>query len=417
LKEIEVDFAYSARAEGLRATAMDFLRQEVIPAEARYQQEKRGGELWATPPVIEELKGRARAAALWNLFLPASEEGLSNLDYAPIAEISGMSPWIMPEAMNCMAPDTGNMEILFHFATEEIKDRWLKPLLEGEIRSAYSMTEPAVASSDARNISLRIIEDGEGFRLNGRKWWSSGAMSPHCKLAIVMGKSDPDGESHRQQSMVVVPLDTPGVNILRSTSVFGYEDSGHGGHAEIEYDNVWVPKSHLLGELHGGFAIAQARLGPGRIHHAMRLIGMAERGFELMCERAVQRFPFGKPIADQGVFQDWVAEARIRIEQVRLLVLKTAWLMDTVGNKGAAIEIAAIKVAAPKMATWVLDHAIQTFGGAGVSQDTPLAEMYEQARMLRIADGPDDVHKMTLARRELKRFRAAVAARAPGGDG
>ena len=403
-----MDFAYSERSESLRSAALDFLRKEVIPAEARYQEEKHAGELWETPPVIDELKEKARAAGLWNLFLPAGREGLTNLDYAPIAEITGMSPWLMPEALNCSAPDTGNMEILFHFATDEIKERWLAPLLDGKMRSAYSMTEPAVASSDARNISLRITEDGDGFRLNGRKWWSSGAMSPRCKIAIVMGKSDPDGAPHRQQSMIVVPLDTPGVKVVRSTSVFGYDDSGHGGHAEIEYNDVRVPRSHLLGELHGGFAIAQARLGPGRIHHAMRLIGMAERAFELMCERSMQRSPFGKLIAEQGVFQDWVAEARIRIEQTRLLVLKTAWLMDTVGNKGAAVEISAIKVAAPRMATWVIDHAIQAFGGAGVSQDTPLAEMYEQARMLRIADGPDDVHKMSLARRELKRFRESI---------
>jgi acyl-CoA dehydrogenase len=403
-----MEFAHSARSEALQALAKDFLRTEVVPAEARYQHEKRRGDQWATPPVIDELKEKARGRDLWNLFLPAGGEGLSNLDYAPIAEISGMSPWIMPEAMNCSAPDTGNMEILFHFATDAIRDRWLPLLLDGDIRSAYSMTEPAVASSDARNISLQITEADGGFVVNGRKWWSSGAMSPRCKIAIVMGKSDPDGDPHRQQSMVVVPLDLPGVNVLRSTSVFGYEDSGHGGHAEIDYDNVWVPKDHLLGDLHGGFAIAQARLGPGRIHHAMRLVGMAERAFELMCERSFQRTPFGRRIADQGVFQDWVAEARIRIEQVRLLVLKTAWLMDTVGNKGASVEISAIKVAAPRMATWVIDHAIQAFGGAGVSQDTPLAEMYEQARMLRIADGPDDVHKMALARRELRRFEHAV---------
>ena len=403
-----MDFAFSDRTEALRQTAQEFLRREVIPAEPRYQSDKRQGALWDTPPVIEELKRKARARGLWNLFLPAGPDGLSNLDYAPIAEISGMSPWIMPEAMNCSAPDTGNMEILLHFATDTVRDRWLAPLLNGEVRSAYSMTEPAVASSDARNISLEITEADGGFLINGRKWWSSGAMSPRCKVAIVMGKSDPTGEPHRQQSMVVVPLDTPGVNIIRSTSVFGYDDSGHGGHAEIVYDNVWVPRDHLLGELHGGFAIAQARLGPGRIHHAMRLVGMAERAFELMCERAFQRTAFGRQIAEQGVFCDWVAEARIRIEQVRLLVLKTAWLMDTVGNKGAAVEISAIKIAAPRMATWVIDHAIQTFGGAGVSQDTPLAEMYQQARMLRIADGPDDVHKMALARRELRPFKQAA---------
>jgi acyl-CoA dehydrogenase len=400
-----MEFEYSDRVEKMRVNAEDFLRSEVIPREEEYRKQKADGPLWATPPVIDELKESAHARGLWNLFLPAGELGCTNLEYAPIAEISGMSPWMMPEAMNCSAPDTGNMEILDNFATDAVRDRWLPPLLAGEIRSVYSMTEPAVASSDARNISLSITQEDGGFRVNGRKWWSSGAMSPRCEVAIVMGKSDPDGSPHLQQSMVVVPLDTPGVEVVRSTSVFGYNDSGHGGHAEMHYDNVWVPAENLLGELHGGFAIAQARLGPGRIHHAMRLIGMAERAFELMCQRSVERFPFGKPIADQGVFQDWVAEARIQIEQVRLLVLKTAWLMDTVGNKGAAIEIAAIKVAAPRMATWVIDHAIQAHGGMGVSQDTPLAEMYEQARMLRIADGPDEVHKMTLARRELKRFR------------
>jgi acyl-CoA dehydrogenase len=266
------------------------------------------------------------------------------------------------------------------------------------------MTEPAVASSDASNISTEIREDGDGLRINGRKWWSSGAMSGACKIAIVMGRSDPEGPRHSSHSMVVVPLDTPGVNIIRSASVFGYSDGSHGGHAEIAYDNVWVPRGNLLGELHQGFAIAQARLGPGRIHHAMRLVGMAERALALMCERAKTRFPFGKAIAEQGVFQDWVAEARIRIEQVRLLVLKTAWLMDTAGNRDAAMEIAAIKVAAPTMATWVIDHAIQAHGGAGVSQDFPLAELYAQARMLRIADGPDEVHKMSLARRELRRY-------------
>jgi acyl-CoA dehydrogenase len=401
-----VEFEYSERVEELRKRAFAFLRGDVIPAESRYQEEKTAGELWAPVPVVQELKESARAQGLWNLFLPAHQDGLTSLEYAPIAEISGMSPWIMPEAMNCSAPDTGNMEILHHFATDAVRERWLPPLLDGAIRSVYSMTEPAVASSDARNICTEIREDGDGFRIQGRKWWSSGAMSHACKVAIVMGKSDPDGAPHAQQTMIVVPLDSPGVKIERSTSVFGYDDSGHGGHAVIHYDDVWVPRENLLGELHGGFAIAQARLGPGRIHHAMRLIGMAERAFELMCLRSFDRFPFGKELAAQGVFQDWVAEARIRIEQVRLLVLKTAWLMDTVGNKGAAVEISAIKVAAPNMATWVIDKAIQAYGGMGVSQDTPLAEMYEQARMLRIADGPDEVHKMALARRELKRMRA-----------
>ena len=403
-----MEFAYSPKVEELRKVARAFLDEEVIPAETRYQEEKQQIAVWETPPVIDELKTKARERGLWNLFLPAHREGLTNLEYAPIDEISGRSPWIMPETMNCSAPDTGNMELLHHYATDAVRERWLPGLLDGEIRSVYSMTEPAVASSDARNISTQIEVDGDDFVINGRKWWSSGAMSPRCKVAIVMGQSNPDGGPHEQQSIVVVPLDSPGVNILRSTNVFGYADSGHGGHAEIVYDNVRVPRENLLGDLHGGFAMSQARLGPGRIHHAMRLIGMAERAFDLMCERSLTRFPFGKSIAEQGVFQDWIAEARIRIEQVRLLVLKTAWLMDTLGNKGAAVEISAIKVAAPAMATWVIDRAIQTFGGMGVSQDTPLAEMYEQARMLRLADGPDEVHKMSLARRELKRYRPTV---------
>ncbi len=406
-----MEFAYDDTVEDLRARTLAFLDEHVLPAEPVYQRQRRETAPWGTPPVMETLKAEARSRGLWNLFLPNSEHGagLTNLQYAPIAELTGRSPWIAPEALNCSAPDTGNMEVLAHFAQPAIKQQWLEPLLAGEIRSVYSMTEPAVASSDASNISTEIREDGDGFRINGRKWWSSGAMSDRCKIAIVMGRSDPDGERHRTHTMIAVPLDTAGVNVLRSTSVFGFTDGSHGGHAEIQYDNVWVPRENLLGEFHGGFAIAQARLGPGRIHHAMRLIGMAERAFDLMCERSKVRFPFGKPIAEQGVFQDWVAEARIRIEQVRLLVLKTAWLMDTVGNRGAAIEIAAIKVAAPQMATWVIDHAIQAHGGGGVSQDFPLAELYAQARMLRIADGPDEVHKMTLARRELRRYGATSA--------
>ncbi len=405
-----MEFAYSDSTEELRSRVRALLDELVLPAEVVYAEQRRAGGPWDTPPVMEDLKQQARERGLWNLFLPgdARRPGLTNLEYAPLAEISGRSPWIAPEAMNCSAPDTGNMEILAHFASPSVQQRWLTPLLEGEIRSVYSMTEPAVASSDANNIATRITEDGDDLVISGRKWWSSGAMSPRCKVAIVMGLSAPDGARHARHSMVVVPLDTPNLKIERSTSVFGFSDGGHGGHAVIHYDGVRVPRENLLGELHGGFAIAQARLGPGRIHHAMRLIGMAERAFDLMCVRSYDRTPFGKPIADQGVFQDWVAEARIRIEQVRLLVLKTAWLMDTVGNRGAAVEISAIKVAAPAMATWVIDRSIQTFGGAGVSQDTPLAELYAQARMLRIADGPDEVHKMSLARRELTRFRPAV---------
>ena len=397
-----MEFATTDKVKDLQAKAFDFLNERVIPAEAVYDQQEHEIGPWDTPPIIEDLKVEARARGLWNLFLPAI--GLTNLEYAQIAEITGRSPWIMPEAMNCSAPDTGNMEVLHHFATDAVRDKWLPQLLDGKIRSVYSMTEPAVASSDANNIATRIYQEKGGFRIQGTKWWSSGAMSPNCKIGIVLGVTNPDGEKHKTQSMIAVPLDTPGVKILRSTGVFGESDGGHGGHAVIHYDDVWVPEDHLLGELHGGFAIGQARLGPGRIHHAMRLIGMAERAFDLMCERAKSRVAFGKTVAEQGVFQDWVAEARIRIEMVRLLVLKTAWLMDTVGNRGAAVEISAIKVAAPDMAAWVIDHAIQTFGGMGVSQDTPLARMYGQARMLRLADGPDEVHKMALARRELKRY-------------
>ena len=401
-----MDFGYSERVTDLKDKVTDFLEQHVIPAEARYQEEKAQIGPWKTPPVMDHLKQVARSKGLWNLFLPGEHgAGLTNLEYAPLAEISGRSPWICPEAMNCSAPDTGNMEILAHFATPQVHERWLRPLLDGQIRSVYSMTEPAVASSDANNIATEIREDGDSFVIQGRKWWSSGAMSPRCEIAIVMGCSDPDGDRHRRHTMVAVPLDSPGVKIERSTSVFGFSDSAHGGHAIIHYDDVRVPRDHLLGELHGGFAIAQARLGPGRIHHAMRLIGMAERAYDLMCRRALSRFAFGKAVAEQGVIQDWIAEARIRIEQVRLLVLKTAWLMDTVGNRGAAVEISAIKVAAPDMATWVIDRAIQVHGGAGVSGDTPLAELYAQARMLHIADGPDEVHKMALARRELRRYR------------
>jgi acyl-CoA dehydrogenase len=399
-----VDFAFSERTTELRQRVREFVDERCIPAEEKLSTQTRAGG-WETPPVLEELKADARSRGLWNLFLPGERgAGLTNLEYAPLAEESGRSPWLAPEAMNCSAPDTGNMEILAHFAGDAVRRQWLEPLLDGRIRSAYSMTEPDVASSDANNIATRIEADGDGFRVTGRKWWSSGGMSPRCKVAIVMGLSDPDGERHRRHTMVVVPLDSPGVKVIRSTSVFGYDDGVHGGHAEIVYDDVRVPRENLLGELHGGFAIAQARLGPGRIHHAMRLIGMAERAFDLMCTRAQQRFPFGRPVAEQGVFQDWVAQARIRIEMVRLLVLKTAWLMDTVGNRGAAVEISAIKVAAPQMATWVIDRAIQTFGGAGVSQDTPLGGLYAIARMLQIADGPDEVHAMALARRELRRY-------------
>ena len=400
-----MEFAFSAKALDLQEQVRDFVEERCIPAESVYEEQRRQIGQWDTPAVMEDLKAEARARGLWNLFLPGKTgAGLTNLEYAPLAEISGRIPWIAPEAMNCSAPDTGNMEILAHYASDAVRERWLTPMLAGTARSVYSMTEPDVASSDANNISCQITEDGDGFRVNGRKWWSSGAMSPRCKIAIVMGLSDEGGDRHRRHTMLAVPLETSGVNVLGSTSVFGYDEGAHGGHAIIDYDDVWVPRDHLLGELHGGFALAQARLGPGRIHHGMRLIGMAERAFDLMCARAHTRFPFGKAIAEQGVFQDWVAESRIRIEMVRLLVLKTAWLMDTVGNRGAAVEISAIKVAAPEMATWVIDRAIESFGGMGVSQEVPLAQLYATARMLHIADGPDEVHKMAIARRELRRY-------------
>jgi acyl-CoA dehydrogenase len=353
---------------------------------------------------MEELKAEARKRGLWNLFLPDDEDGagLTNVEYAPLAEIMGRTE-IAPEATNCNAPDTGNMELLHMFATDEQRERWLRPLLDGEIRSAFGMTEPDVASSDARNIQSRIVRDGDDYVINGRKWWSSGAASERCRIGIFMGVTDPDAEPYRQQSMILVPMDTPGVRVVRELPVFGHFD-GHGGHPEVEFVDVRVPASNLLANEGDGFMIAQARLGPGRIHHCMRLIGMAERAFDLMCQRALVREPFGRPIAQQGMFHHWVAQARVKIEQARLLTLKAAYLMDTVGNKGARMEIAAIKIVAPEMAGWVLDKAIQVHGGAGVSDDTPLAMMWAHARTLRLADGPDEVHEMALARREMKQY-------------
>ena len=410
-----MDFAYDETTLDLQQRLLAFMDECVYPAEPRFRDEAASLEnRWSIPPVLEELKLEARRRGLWNLFLPRTHEfgaGLTNLQYAPLAEITGRNPWIAPEALNCSAPDTGNMELLSLFGTEEQKARWLEPLLEGEIRSAFSMTEPAVASSDATNIATRIERDGDDYVINGTKWWTSGAMSPRCELLIVMGVTDPDAAvRHRRQSMILVPKDTPGVEIVRSTSLFGYDDGPHGGHAEIVYDNVRVPATNLLGGEGDGFRIAQERLGPGRIHHAMRTIGMAERALEMMCERTAHRSTFGRAIIDHGVVQRWISEARVRIEQVRLLVLKTAWLMDTAGNRGARIEVAAIKVAAPDVATWVIDRAIQAYGGAGVSQDTLLPELYAVARILQIADGPDEVHHMTIARRETERYRLAPVA-------
>jgi acyl-CoA dehydrogenase len=406
-----MDFSYDARTEELREQLLSFMDSHIYPAEkvfaAQLAEMAAEGREWERPPIIDELKAEARSRGLWNLFLPRHPEGagLTNLQYAPLAEITGHSPSIAPEALNCAAPDTGNMELLADFGSDEQQRRWLRPLLDGEIRSAFCMTEPDVASSDATNVATRIERNGTEFVINGRKWWSSGAMDPRCQILIVMGKTDPGAERHRQQSMILVPRDTPGVTIERGMRVFGFTDGSHGGHAEIEFRDVRVPAENLVAGQGDGFAIAQARLGPGRIHHCMRQIGAAERALELMCRRATQRVAFGGPLADQGVIQDWIAESRVRIESARLLVLKTAWLMDTVGNKGAHTEIQAIKIQTPAMAEWVIDKAIQVHGAGGISQDFPLAHLWASARTLRFADGPDEVHKRSLARRELKKYR------------
>ncbi|MFG1744931.1 acyl-CoA dehydrogenase family protein [Micromonospora chalcea] len=402
-----MEFAYDDRTVELRERLEAFLTECVYPAEpVHHEQVLAAGDPWARPPVMAELKAQARERGLWNLFLPDARygAGLTNLQYAPLAELTGRSPHLAPEALNCAAPDTGNMELLAEFGSEAQRKQWLMPLLAGEIRSAFCMTEPEVASSDATNIGTRITRDGDHYVINGRKWWSSGAMDPRCEIFIVMGKTAPDADRHRQQSMILVPRDTPGVTVRRGMRVFGYSDAPHGGHAEIDFSDVRVPVENLVGEEGTGFAIAQARLGPGRIHHCMRLIGMAERALELLCRRVLDRVAFGRPLAEQGVVREWIAESRVRIEQARLLVLKTAWLMDTVGNKGAHTEIQAIKIATPLMAEWVIDKAIQAHGGAGVSQDTPLAELWAAARTLRLADGPDEVHRASLARRELRRY-------------
>ncbi len=399
-----MDFAPSQKVVELSESLNDFMESHVYPAEPIFA-EQVAANRWATPPIIDELKAEARSRGLWNLFMPHEGygAGLTNLEYAPLCEIMGRSLAIAPVATNCAAPDTGNMEILAVFGTEEQKARWLDPLLEGEIRSCFGMTEPEVASSDARNIETSIVRDGDEYVINGRKWWTSGAMHPDCKIMIVMGKTDPDGPTYRQQSQVLVPMDIPGVSVVRPLTVFGYDDAPH-GHAEVLLEDVRVPVSNVLGNEGDGFAIAQERLGPGRIHHCMRLLGMAERSFEMMVRRVQEREAFGGPIADQGVVQAWIADSRIEIEQARLLVLKTAWLMDTAGNKGARIEIAAIKVVAPNVALNVIDRAIQAYGGAGVDGDVPLAELWAQARTLRLADGPDEVHRRSVARRELRRL-------------
>ncbi len=404
-----MEFAYSPRVEEFRGRLLEFMDSHVYPAESVYgEQMAAAGDPHHHPQIIEDLKAEARSRGLWNLFLPDPElgAGLSVLEYAPLAEITGRSPHLAPEALNCSAPDTGNMEILHMFGTPEQRSTWLKPLLEGEIRSCFSMTEPDVASSDATNIRTRIERDGDEYVITGRKWFSSGALNPRCKFSIVMGVTNPDADRHRRQSMVIVPLDTPGVEIERDPEVFGYTDRG--GHPQIHFDHVRVPVSNLLGEEGGGFAIAQARLGPGRIHHCMRSIGAAERCLDLMVQRSKARVAFGRPLADQGVVREWIAEARMRIEQVRLLVLKTAWLIDQVGTKGARIEVAAIKVEAPNLLTWVADRAIQLFGAAGLTDDFPIARLYSMGRWLRIADGPDEVHRRSVARMELSRLEAGA---------
>ncbi|HEX4579463.1 MAG TPA: acyl-CoA dehydrogenase family protein [Candidatus Dormibacteraeota bacterium] len=408
-----MDFEFDARTTELRGRLLDFMDAHVYPAEPVFEEQAATLENpWDRPPVIDELKAEARRRGLWNLFLPDPKfgAGLTNLQYAPLAEITGWSPMIAPEAINCAAPDTGNMEILAMFGSAEQQDQWLRPLLDGEIRSAFSMTEPDVASSDATNISTRIERDGDTYVVTGHKWWSSGAMSPRCKVAIVMGVTDPEAEPHRRQSMVLVPLDSDGVHVRRATSVFGYTDGPHGGHADIDYEEVRVPAANLLGEEGSGFAIAQARLGPGRIHHCMRVIGMAARALDLMCARVSSRATFGRVLAEQGVVQEWIAESYIRLEQARLLVLKAASMMDRVGNREARREIAAIKVAAPAAALWVLERAIQAHGGAGVSQDFPLAQFYAHARTLQLADGPDEVHRRAIARDILRPYVATGAA-------
>jgi acyl-CoA dehydrogenase len=400
-----MDFAPSATATEHLDRLRAFMDERVFPAESVYAEQRATlraeGAEHTVPPVVEELKAEARRRGLWNLFLP-DVSGLSVLDYAPLAELTGWAVDLAPEAVNCAAPDTGNMEVLHMFGTPEQKQRWLEPLLAGEIRSAFAMTEPEVASSDATNIATTITRDGDSYVINGRKWWISGAADPRCQIMIVMGKTDPAAPAHRQQSMVLVPMDTPGVEVVRPLPVFGYSDQH--GHCEITFTDVRVPASNLVGEEGGGFALAQARLGPGRIHHCMRAIGIAERALRLMCERASSRVAFGKPLAEQGVVQQQIAESRLEIDQVRLLVLEAAWLIDRVGARGAATQIAEIKVAAPRVALAVLDRAIQVHGGMGVSDDVPLASMWAHMRTLRLADGPDEVHLRSIARRELRRY-------------
>lgn len=402
-----MDFEFSPKVTDLASRIADFMDAHIYPNEAAYFEYLDQGESrWVIPPIMEELKQKARDAGLWNLFLPDDEfgAGLSNLEYAPLAELMGMSR-IAPEVFNCAAPDTGNMEVLARYGSDAQKDEWLRPLLDGKIRSAFAMTEPDVASSDATNIRSTIARDGDGYVINGHKWWTSGAMDPRCKILIFMGKTDPDAERHRQQSMILVPMDTPGVRIVRPLTVYGYDDAPH-GHAEMTFDEVRVPRDNLLLGEGRGFEIAQGRLGPGRIHHCMRLIGLAERALEKLCARANERVAFGKPLAAQGVVREAIAESRIEIDQARLLTLKAADMMDKVGNKSARAEISMIKVVAPNMALRVIDRAVQVHGGAGVTDDFGLAGAWAGARTLRLADGPDEVHRAAIAKLELARHTA-----------
>ena len=404
-----MDFALDAVSEAYRQRLLGFMDAHVYPNERAFSQEVNALDdrwAWSRAPILRDLQAKARAEGLWNLFLPGEHgAGLTNLQYAPLAEIMGRSPALAPPAFNCAAPDTGNMEVLVLAGNEDQKRRWLDPLLAADIRSAFAMTEPDVASSDATNISTSIVRDGDDYVINGRKWWITGAMNPDCAIFIVMGKTNPEAERHRQQSMIVVPRDTPGLEVVRAMEVFGYDDHDHGGHAELRFTDVRVPAANLLVSEGAGFAIAQGRLGPGRIHHCMRSIGMAERAIELMCERVEGRVAFGRPLAEQGVIREWIARSRIEIEQLRLLTLKAAWLMDTVGVRGAHTEIQAIKAAAPMTVQTILDRAVQAFGGMGVSQDTPLAAMLAGIRTLRLADGPDEVHLAALGKHEVKKQR------------
>ena len=410
-KALRMNFEYSQKVQELQKRLSAFMDEHIYPNEMTYYEQIREGDRWQPTTIIEQLKPLAKAAGLWNLFLPDSEygAGLTNLEYAPLCELMGRSP-MAPEVFNCSAPDTGNMETIERYGSPEHKERWLKPLLEGRIRSCFAMTEPAVASSDATNIQSRIVRDGDAYVLNGVKWWTSGAGDPRCKIAIFMGKTDPSAEKHRQQSMVLVPMDTPGVTINRMLNVFGYDDAPH-GHGEVTFKDVRVPASNILLGEGRGFEIAQGRLGPGRIHHCMRLIGVAERSLEAMCRRVSSRVAFGKPIAEQGAIRAEIANSRMEIEQARLLTLKAADMMDKVGNKAARAEIAMIKVVAPNMALRVIDRAIQAHGGAGVSDDFGLAKAWANSRTLRLADGPDEVHREAVARLELKRYAQKSGAR------